>query len=256
VMVQRLQATRSLAEARQAFMVNAAGDALWMIGLSFVGFALFAYFQTHPLPQEMATDKLVPYFMSLAFPAGAVGLVIAAIMAASLSSIDSAINSCTSVAVVDFYNRLIRGRNVRPGQPGVDDREQLRVSRIATLLFGAAGTLLAINVSRIGSLLEINAKVVNAFTGPLFGIFLLAMFVARARAVVALVAGAAGAATSYYVAYHSAIGFLWPSTFGFAATLLVGGVAALAFPADRDDPRRALTWRGVMARPSSVDGIK
>jgi solute:Na+ symporter, SSS family len=237
VMVQRLQATRSLAEARQAFMVNAAGDALWMIGLSFVGFALFAYFQTHPLPQEMATDKLVPYFMSLAFPAGAVGLVIAAIMAASLSSIDSAINSCTSVAVVDFYNRLIRGRNVRPGQPGVDDREQLRVSRIATLLFGAAGTLLAINVSRIGSLLEINAKVVNAFTGPLFGIFLLAMFVARARAVVALVAGAAGAATSYYVAYHSAI-------------------AALAFPADRDDPRRALTWRGVMARPSSVDGIK
>ncbi len=46
VMVQRLQTTRSLKEARQAFVVNAAGDALWMIGLSFVGLALFAYFQT------------------------------------------------------------------------------------------------------------------------------------------------------------------------------------------------------------------
>jgi len=65
VMVQRLQSTRSLREARQAFIVNAAGDALWMIGLSFVGFALFAYFQQHPLPVEMQTDKLVPYFMSL-----------------------------------------------------------------------------------------------------------------------------------------------------------------------------------------------
>ena len=95
VMVQRLQTTRSLKEARSAFIVNAAGDALWMIGLSFVGLALFAYFQRHALPPEFATDKLVPYFMSLAFPAGAVGLVIAAIMAASLSSIDSAINSCT-----------------------------------------------------------------------------------------------------------------------------------------------------------------
>ena len=113
VMVQRLQTTRSLQDARSAFIVNAAGDALWMVGLSFVGFALFAYFQRTPLPPEFATDKLVPYFMSLAFPAGAVGLVIAAIMAASLSSIDSAINSCTSVAVVDLYNRVWRGSEVR-----------------------------------------------------------------------------------------------------------------------------------------------
>ena len=118
----------------------------------------------------MQSDKLVPYFMSLAFPAGAVGLVIAAIMAASLSSIDSAINSCTSVAVIDFYNRLWKGRNLRPEEASAKhDPTQVMVSRILTGLFGAAGTILACNVSRVGSLLEINAKVVNAFTGPLFG---------------------------------------------------------------------------------------
>jgi SSS family transporter len=249
VMVQRLQSTRSLQEARQAFVVNAAGDALWMVGLSFVGFALFAYFQHRPLPVEMQTDKLVPYFMSLAFPAGAVGLVIAAIMAASLSSIDSAINSCSSVAVVDLYNRVWKGRDVRPGeQAAAEEAEQVLVSRIATVLFGAAGTALACNVSRIGSLLEINAKVVNAFTGPLFGIFLLAMFVARARSGVAWIAGVAGAATAYYVAYHSSIGFMWPSTFGLVSTLATGLVLALVWPAAVDDPRRALTWHGVMAR--------
>src|SRR3970282_1561303 len=107
------------------FIVSAAGDAVWMVGLSFVGLALFAYFQRHALPQEFQTDKLLPYFMSLVFPVGAVGLVIAAIMAASLSSIDSAINSCTSVAVVDFYNRLWRGRQARPGEESAaEDRVQ------------------------------------------------------------------------------------------------------------------------------------
>jgi SSS family transporter len=251
VMVQRLQTTRSLKDARSAFIVNAAGDALWMIGLSFVGFALFAYFQHTPLPPEFATDKLVPYFMSLAFPAGAVGLVIAAIMAASLSSIDSAINSCTSVAVVDIYNRVWKGADVRTAtRTPLEEREQVLVSRIATVLFGALGTTLACNVSRIGSLLEINAKVVNAFTGPLFGIFLLAMFSRRASSAAALGAGVAGALAAYYVAYHSRLGFMWPSTFGLAATLMTGAVLALTMPMSAGDPRTALTWRAVMNRQS------
>ena len=257
VMVQRLQTTKSLKDARSAFIVNAAGDALWMVGLSFVGFALFAYFQRTPLPPEFATDKLVPYFMSLAFPAGAVGLVIAAIMAASLSSIDSAINSCTSVAVVDLYNRVWRGADVRGPQSAAVEREQVLVSRILTVCFGALGTTLACNVSRIGSLLEINAKVVNAFTGPLFGIFLLAMFSRRAGSIAVLVAGVAGALTAYYIAYHSSIGFMWPSTFGLVATLLVGAVLAVAMPLAESDKRRALTWRAVMNsdRNARIEGL-
>ena len=249
VMVQRLQTTRSLQDARSAFIVNAAGDALWMVGLSFVGFALFAYFQRTPLPPEFATDKLVPYFMSLAFPAGAVGLVIAAIMAASLSSIDSAINSCTSVAVVDLYNRVWRGSEVRSEKlSAAGERAQIKVSRIATVFFGALGTTLACNVSRIGSLLEINAKVVNAFTGPLFGIFLLAMFSRRASSVAVLGAGVLGAFAAYYVAYHSSIGFMWPSTFGLAATLGAGALLSAVMPMAADDARGALTWRAVMHR--------
>jgi SSS family transporter len=247
VMVQRLQTTRSLNDARSAFVVNAAGDALWMTGLSFVGFALFAYFQRTPLPPEFATDKLVPYFMSLAFPAGAVGLVIAAIMAASISSVDSAINSCTSVAVVDLYNRVWRGVEVRTATSTISgDRGQIRVSRIATAIFGALGTTLACNISRIGSLLEINAKVVNAFTGPLFGLFILAMFVARVRSAAALIAGAAGALVAYYVAYQSSIGFMWPSTFGLAATLTSGVLLGAVWPSGANDPGRDLTWWKVM----------
>jgi hypothetical protein len=103
-------------------------------------------------------------------------------------------------------------------------------------------------------LLEINAKVVNAFTGPLFGIFLLAMFSERASSLAVLVSGVAGAATAYYVAYHSAIGFMWPSTFGLAATLLAGGVLAVAMPMAAGDPRRRLTWKAVMIHHPATHG--
>src|ERR1700746_1842213 len=169
IMVQRLQTTRSLKDARQAFIVNAAGDAIWMFALSFVGLALYAFFQTQPLPQDFQTDQILPYFMSLTFPAGIVGLVIASIMAASLSSVDSAINSCTSVLVIDIYNRLIRGRETLRAQEGpgnARDAHDVFVSRIATAGFGVLGTILAMNVSKIGSLLEIANKLINAFSGP------------------------------------------------------------------------------------------
>jgi SSS family transporter len=249
IMVQRLQTTRSLKDARQAFIVNAAGDVIWMFALSFVGLALFAYFQNHPLPEDFATDKMLPYFMSLTFPRGVVGLVIASIMASSLSSVDSAINSCTSVVVVDFYNRLILNRQTGVRQTAGDERHQVRVSRIATVAFGGIGTLLATNVSRIGNLLEIANKLINAFTGPLFGIYLLAMFSRRATGNATLVAGLAGTFTSYYVAYHTSIGFMWPSTFGLAGTLLSGWILSIVLSERPSADALRLTWRHVMAQP-------
>jgi Na+/proline symporter len=178
--------------------------------------------------------------MSQVFPAGAVGLVIAAILAASLSSIDSAINSCTTVIIVDFYNRFT-GRPWR--------RDQVRMSRIATVVMGLVGTVLAMNVSRIGSLLEIANKLINAFSGPLFGIYLLAMFSRTATSAAVLAGGLVGTAVSYSVAYHTSISFLWPSAFGLAATLAtahlfarVGRLVGLEHHAHGAH----LTWYGVM----------
>src|SRR5215467_9234004 len=245
IMVQRLQTTKSLQDARRAFVVNAAGDAIWMFALSFVGLALFAFFQSRPLPADFATDKILPYFMSLTFPAGVVGLVIASIMAASLSSVDSAINSCTSVLVIDIYNRLIRGRETE--RSAANDAHEVFVSRLATGGFGILGTILAMNVSKIGSLLEIANKLINAFSGPLFGIYILAMFSRRATATAALVAGIVGSLTSYYVAYLSRIGFMWPSTLGFAATLVVGWLWSVVVPGRPTEDAQRLTWWGVMA---------
>jgi hypothetical protein len=124
------------------------------------------------------------------------------------------------------------------------------VSRVATVAFGAVGTILATNVSRIGSLLEIANKLINAFTGPLFGIYLLAMFSRRATATPTLVAGVAGSLASYYVAYHTTIGFMWPSTFGLAATLVVGGAMTAVGGARPTPEALRLTWRQVTQTPA------
>ena len=255
VMVQRFQTTRSIADSRRAYIVNAAGDVLWMFGLSFVGLALLAYFTHHPLPPEFATDRILPYFMSQAFPAGAVGLVIAAILAASLSSIDSAINSCTTVVVIDLYNRFKAGRAERPALEA-GGHAQVRVSRMATVVLGFAGTALAMNVSRIGTLLEIANKLINAFSGPLFGIYLLAMFSRSATSAAVLAGGLAGTFVSYSVAYRTSISFLWPSAFGLAATVATALAIArisLAIGVERSSRGADLTWYAVMrAAPSEV----
>ena len=154
-----------------------------------------------------------------------------------------------SVLVVDVYTRFVASG----ARAGTDDRRQLIISRAATVLFGATGTLLATNVSRIGTLLEIANKLVNAFAGPLFGIYLLAMFSRRAGSTGTLAAGLAGTFTSYYVAYHTSIGFMWPSTFGLAATLLSEAAFGVVLSERPSADALRLTWRNVMARPEPLE---
>lgn len=252
VMIQRFQTTRSLRDSRQAFVVNAVADALWMMVLAFVGLALLAYFRHAGTPEGLKPDEIFPYFMSRVFPRGVTGLVIAAIFAASLSSIDSAINSCTSVVVVDFYNRLLLGRKAgREGLTAQEHRAQIRVSRIATVVFGILAMGLAINVRGLGTLFEIANKVIQSFTGPIFGIFLLGMFTRRARSTGALVGGFTGVLVACYVAFLSNLSFLWPSAFGLATTLGIGyGLSRLA-PARVGQDAKQLTFRAVV---SSRDG--
>ncbi|MEP6664161.1 MAG: hypothetical protein ABJC04_10905, partial [Verrucomicrobiota bacterium] len=254
VMVQRFQTTRSLKDSKRAFIINSVGDTIWTLGLTFVGLALFAYFKRHDLPVEISAnpDKVFPYFISHVFPTGVIGLVIAAILAASLSSIDSAINSCTSVAMIDFYNRLILKRQLQSHDLSAgQERSQIRISRYTTLGFGIVGVILATQVSRIGMVIKIGNSVIQTFTGPLLGIYLLGMFTERARSTGVLTGGIAGTAVSLYIAFGTQIGFIWPTVFGLITTLVVGYVTSLLTPGSHAKEARQLTWRNVMHSAST-----
>lgn len=277
VMIQRFQTSKSIQEARQGFILTALGDAVWMTALCFIGLALFTYFKGAGWPPpgiREKPDQLFPYFMGQVFPIGFTGLVIAAILAASLSSIDSAINSLSTVAMSDFYNRLYLGQRMEnAGElPEAAQRQQVRVSRIVTCAIGVAGVVLACNVSRLGSIFEIANKLVNGFTGPILGIFLLGMFTRRANERGVFIGGIAGTLASLYGIFWSSpallneslpfllrlfpravseggavLSFIWPSSMGLAATLLTGYAASFFSPAVTESARE-WNWFAIVRR--------
>ena len=128
--------------------------------------------------------------------------------------------------MVDVYNRLCSAA-ATTGRRVASERRAIRcaLSRMATVLVrGRRARRWRATCRGSAALLEIANKLINAFTGPLFGIFLLAMFSRRATSDGGARRRASPARlTSYYVAYHTPIGFLWPSTFGLAATLALAG---------------------------------
>jgi SSS family transporter len=279
VMVQRFQTTRNIRDARKGFLITALTDALWMSLLAFVGLALFAYFQANPLPPfiKEQPDRIFPYFMAKIFPPGISGLVIAAILAASLSSVDSAINSLCSVAMIDFYNRLYLRRTVQADDLSAgEQRRQVHVSRLLTIGIGVVGVTLAYNVDRLGSILEISNLIINSFTGPILGIFLLGMFVPGANAKGVFAGGLTGTLVTVYTILWSSgvlndsvvagfalrrlwpsgppVSFLWPSPFGFLTTFLLGCVVSLCTSSPSTE--RKLTWFAVMKSPLKERGAE
>lgn len=260
VAIQRFETARSLKDAKRAFIINALTDTFWMIVLGFVGMGLFTFYhQQGGLPADLPEDHLLPHFMSTMFPIGLTGLVIAAISAASLSSVDSAINSSSSIVIVDFYNRLVLGR-VRPAEDlsPQEQRNQVRASRLATLAFGIAGTIVAANVSRLGPIFEAAQRIIGAFNGPIFGIFLLGMFSSRARSLGVWIGGFTGLLAGCYAAFESKLGwqwlpsldlgFVWPPIVGVLTTLIVGYVMSLIIGRGKRVPD-ALTVKVVMKLP-------
>src|SRR6185436_1200909 len=232
----------SIKDSRQGFIINALGDSVWSIGLSFVGLGLYAYFKAKGWPAELggddAQDHTVPYFLRTVFPTGVLGLTLAATLAASLSAIASGINSCTTVTMVDFYERLIKGKAKVPQSEMRDAHEEGRrdvaLSRAITVVFGLLGMGLAIWVSLTKqNIIEIAQRVIQTYTGPMLGIYVLGMFTRRANALGVLLGGICGTAVALYIAFffgwtdaddkfHAYITFLWPTVFGFVTTILVG----------------------------------
>jgi Na+/proline symporter len=119
------------------------------------------------------TNFVLPYFMLHEMPPGILGLIIAAIFAAALSSLDSLLNSLAASSVMDWYCRLRRGP--------ADERHELQAARIATAFWGVVATGSALAFGETESIVELVNKVGSYFYGPLFGVFVL-IWVKRANA--------------------------------------------------------------------------
>src|SRR5690606_30083233 len=109
--VQRFMSTEDLRAARLALAMQLSIGAVVAITLGFVGFALLGYYQANPdqLPAgqslKATADNLFPHFITYNLPPGISGLVVAAMFAAAMSSIDSGVNSITAVVMTDVLDR-------------------------------------------------------------------------------------------------------------------------------------------------------
>lgn len=181
--VQRYACSKSTHEARKAMWVCVGSSLpIWAFYM-FLGTALYVYFQVFPdvqaaemLDGTRRAEEIVPYFVLNMLPAGVSGLVIAAALAAAMSSLDSSINSISTVGVVDIYKRYVR--------PGCSDRHYLWVARGLGCVAGALmiGGALALSRAETRTLQDTGTILASLVGGGLAGLYLLGFFSKRGRA--------------------------------------------------------------------------
>ena len=159
-------------------------------------------------------NYVFPTFIVTHLPVGLVGLLIAAIFAAAMSSAAAELAALSTTSVIDFYRRYLN--------TGATDRHYLRVSKLATALWGVVATVFAVFAANLGSLIEVVNQVGSYFYGSLLGVFVLAIGFRRATADGAFVGLFAGMASVALVESAADVSFLWNNVIGTVAVVVVG----------------------------------
>jgi SSS family solute:Na+ symporter len=258
--IQRYLATRDAPAARRSFGIQLISSVLSIALLGIAGVALTGYYLATPqdlppprldthaavagipvtaalvedpqaLPVEWRlrqdADRLFPHYIVIGLPPGLTGLVIAAIMAAAMSSLSSGMNSASAVIATDFVGRA-RGRTL-------SSDKQIRVARYVAGAVAAVAVGLSLVVGGLASnILELCFKVVNLLTAPIFVLFFLALFVPRATPAAAVAATIASVTAAVAVAFGwDAKWFLWSPPAALVAGAAVGTATALLAPQHR-----------------------
>jgi len=167
-------------------------------------------------------NYVFPTFVTTRLPPGLIGLIIAAIFAAAMSSIAAELNSLATSSVIDVYRRLLK--------PEATDAHYLNVSKLLTGFWGVVSCVVAMYAAGLGSLIEVVNRFGSFFYGSLLGVFVLALGFRRATGTGAFVGLLAGMAVVAAVATHPStrgISFLWHNPIGVIAVVVVGSLVSL-----------------------------
>lgn len=236
--IQRYLATRDARAARKAFVITLVSNILVTTLLGSLGFALLGYFRAHPellaaggtaYTIEKNADILFQHYIVYFLPKGITGLVISGLLAAAMSSLASGINSACSVVTTDFIDPIF-GK-------AADERASVRRNKIISVCIGVIGIALSFVMGSItGNILEVTTRTNHVFVAPLFGLFLMAMFIPFSTPLGAVMGALAGCVTAILIAYWDLItglaplSFQWISLVALVVHLAVGIPVSLMFP--------------------------
>lgn len=241
-MIQRYVCTGGVREARGVVLLSGLINA----GLGFlfllVGVALFAFYVQPDgagLPTLESEDQILPHFVSThAAGIGLVGLMLAGLFAAAMSTVDSGINGVASVIVYDWLG----GQEL-----------SLAASRALTVVLGAFVILAALVAPLLGdNVINIINTVAGTMLGGLMAVFLLGMFVPRANSAGVLIGLAAGAVSLLIVIQTSEIPKWWYGAFTIFPTFIVGAAASRMFAPPNAEALAGTIWSRQTAETEST----
>jgi Na+/proline symporter len=160
------------------------------------------------------TNYIFLTFVTRHLPAGLVGLILAAIFAAAMSTISAEVNSLATVSVVDIYRRFVH----REGT----DSHYLRASQLATLFWGMYAVVTAQFGRGLGSLIEAVNMLGSLFYGGLLGVFVLAFYFPRVTAAGAFWGVLVGEGAIFAAHFSGRFSFLWYNVIGCGVVIATG----------------------------------
>jgi len=171
------------------------------------------------------TNYIFLSFVTNYMPAGIVGLIMAAIFAAAMSTISGEVNSLATVSVIDVYRRFVR--------PDQTDTHYLSASKWLTGFWGLYAIVTAFYAQNLGSLVEAVNKLGSLFYGSMLGVFTLAFFFPRVRGAAAFIAVLAGEAVVFTAWSLTDMAFLWYNVIGCLVVIATGLLISAVTPAPK-----------------------
>ncbi|HLT50857.1 MAG TPA: sodium/solute symporter [Arenibacter sp.] len=171
---QKYSSVGSLGEARKSVWIGILIYLPLTAIFLYIGTAMYAFYggDSHILHDAITRgDEVFPYFIATELPIGIKGLMIAAIMAASMSTVDSALNSSATVMFIDFYKKYFK--------PNASEANSLSFLRWSTVIWGVLGIGFALLMINAHSALDVWWQISGIFGGGILGLFLLAIFNAK-----------------------------------------------------------------------------
>jgi Na+/proline symporter len=188
-----------------------------------IGTGLYTFYKTHPAELDITmgqSDAIFPFFMMSQMPAGVAGALIAAIFAATMSTISSNINSVATAFSIDFWKRF---------RPSTSDKKLVVVARWASVVSGMVGLLLALLMAtwNIQSFLDFFNEILGLLTSGLGGLFFIAVFMKRVKGYAALTGFIVGEAVVFWMSEYTDANFLLFGAIGMVTSIVVAWMLSI-----------------------------
>ena len=213
LVVQRLLAIRDLKGSQKAIIGSGVIVIMQFAVFLMLGVLLYAFYG----PMDLRSDEIFPKFIIEVLPVGLTGIIIAALLAAAMSTLAGSMSSLSSSLMMDLYLPLTK--------KDLNDEQKLRISRMFTIMFGFLLVLSAFFFKESSrAVVEIALSIASFTYGGLLGTFLLGIIFKKSKQEDALAGFVAGIFIMITVISLKLVAWTWFTFVGVIATLVVGGL--------------------------------